>query len=83
LPPPNRATKIVPNDRAQLKDAPVSLRRVLSLFTGHQSDMIVVTVMTVATPLIGHHTLTTPETQRLQANDQLARVSTSRARHEW
>jgi ATP-binding cassette, subfamily B, bacterial len=53
LPPPDRAKKIDPNDRAQLKEAPVSLRRVLSLFTGHRSDMIVVTVMIVATSLIG------------------------------
>ena len=53
MPPPDRAKKIDPNDRAQLKEAPVSLRRVLSLFTGHRSDMIVVTVMIVATSLIG------------------------------
>jgi ATP-binding cassette subfamily B protein len=53
LPPTNRTQKVDPRDRAQLKEAPVSLRRVLSLFTGHRSDMIVVTVMIVATSMIG------------------------------
>ena len=53
MPPPNRARKIDPKDRAQLKELPVSLRRVLSLFAGHQSDTVVVTVMIVATSLIG------------------------------
>ncbi len=53
MPPPDRVKKIDPRDRAQLQEAPVSLRRVLSLFRGHQSVMILVTVMIVATSLIG------------------------------
>ena len=38
MPPTNRTQKVDPRDRAQLKEAPVSLRRVLSLFTGHRSE---------------------------------------------
>ncbi len=53
MPPPNRPKKIDPLDRAQLKEAPVSLRRVLSLFAGHRGDMVLVTVMIVATSVIG------------------------------
>lgn len=53
MPPPDRVKKIDPNDRAQLKEAPVSLRRILSLFAGHHGDMIIVTIMIIATSLIG------------------------------
>ena len=53
MPPPERARRIDPRDRAQLEAAPVPLRRVLSLFRGHERDLIVVTVLIVATSVIG------------------------------
>ncbi|HET7725633.1 MAG TPA: ABC transporter ATP-binding protein [Propionibacteriaceae bacterium] len=53
MPPPDRARRIDPKDRAQLDAAPVPLRRVLSLFRGHEADMLTVTIMIVATSVIG------------------------------
>ncbi len=53
MPPPDRVRKIDPRDRAQLETAPVSLGRVLALFRGHEGDMLLVTVLIVATSVIG------------------------------
>lgn len=52
-PPPERmARKIDPQDKAQLKASPVSLRRVLGLFRGHRLDVALVTAIIVLTSLV-------------------------------
>lgn len=52
-PAPDRARRIDPKDRAQLAESPVSLRRIASLFTGHGPALTVVTIIIVASSLIG------------------------------
>ena len=42
-----------PRDRARLEEAPVSLRRVLALFSPHRSRIAVVTAIIVATSIVG------------------------------
>lgn len=50
---PKKATKIDPRDRQQLADAPVSLRRVARLFGPHRPHLLLVTLIIVASSIIG------------------------------
>ncbi|MFV0257649.1 MAG: ABC transporter ATP-binding protein [Acidimicrobiales bacterium] len=55
MPPPPGAVarRINPEDRSQLAAAPVSLRRIVSLFDGHGATIAVVTALIVVSSLIG------------------------------
>lgn len=46
-------SRIDPNDRAQLAESPVSLRRVLDLFAGHGGSLLAVVAIIVVSSLVG------------------------------
>lgn len=50
---PGRASRVDPRDRAQLDESPVSLRRVAALFRPFRAHVAVVTLLIVATSLLG------------------------------